>query len=293
VAEAIDLQINAPKDQAVTVAYVCSNSVEHSWHRSMVEMLGYDGQKNRRVMTGGFIAMRCGTNGLVEARNKAVKTFLEQDKADWLFWVDTDMGFGADTIDRLFEAADATERPIVGGLCFSWREDDPDNMGGFKHTATPTVMDWRHVDGQYGWEVRWQYPINTLTRVGGTGAACILVHRSVFEKIEAEHGRVWYDRVPNTTTGQLIGEDLSFCLRAGALQIPVFVHTGVPTTHFKHFWLSEEDYWRQVAINSAKEEFAKQPPPSPDPKARVDAAASLVREGVAVEDVMAQVFNHE
>jgi hypothetical protein len=63
--------------------------------------------------------------------------------------------------------------------------------------------------------------------------------------------------VPNTTTGQLIGEDLSFCLRAGALKIPIFVHTGVPTTHFKHFWLSEDDYWRQVALRSAREALAE------------------------------------
>lgn len=292
-AETVEFQLNAAKDEAVTVAYVCSDSVVHSWHRSMVEMLGFDGQRNRRVMTGGFIAMRCGTNGLVEARNTAVKTFLEQDKADWLFWVDTDMGFEADCIDRLFEAADPVDRPIVGALCFSWREDEPDTMGGYRHTATPTVLDWRHVDGQYGWEVRWQFPVNTLTRVGGTGAACILVHRSVFEKIEAEHGRVWYDRVPNTSTGQLIGEDLSFCLRAGALQIPVFVHTGIPTTHHKSFWLSEEDYWRQVAINSAAEEFAKRPPAPPDPKDRVDVAAALIKDGVSVEDTMAAVFDKD
>jgi hypothetical protein len=241
----------------VTVAYVSGNSVEYSWHRSLIELMAYDSRNSNRVMTGGFIAMHCGTNGLVEARNTAVKTFLEEDRADWLWWVDTDMGFGADTVDRLFEAADPVERPIVGALCFSWREDESDEMGGYRHTATPTVFDWGCVDGQYGWQVRWQYKTNALTRVGGTGAACVLVHRSVFEAIEQEHGRVWYDRVSNTTTGQLIGEDLSFCLRAGALDIPIYVHTGVPTTHYKGFWLGEEDYWRQVAMNSLSEEASK------------------------------------
>jgi hypothetical protein len=138
-------------------------------------------------------------------------------------------------------------------LCFSQREDSADGFGGYRCTATPTIFDWAHIDGQYGWQVRWNYPQNTVMQVGGTGAACVLVHRSVFEKIQAEHGNVWYDRVPNTTTGQLISEDLSFCLRAGALKIPMFVHTGVPTTHFKNLWLSEEDYWRQVALNSFQE----------------------------------------
>jgi hypothetical protein len=246
----------ADRTQAVTVAYVCGNTVVYSWHRSMIELIGYDAANHQRIMAGGFIAMRHGTDGLVTARNTAVKTFLAEDKADWLFWVDTDMGFAPDTVDRLLEAADPTARPIVGALCFSQREDEADGIGGYRCTATPTVYDWAHVDGQYGWQVRWDFPPNTVTRVGGTGAACILIHRSVFEKIEAEHGRAWYDRVPNTTTGQLIGEDLSFCLRAGALGVPIHVHTGVPTSHFKYLWLGEEDYWRQVALRSAQEKLS-------------------------------------
>jgi hypothetical protein len=243
------------KDQAVSVAYVCGNQVIYSWHRSMIELIGYDSQANKRIGRGGFIAMRFGTDGLAEARNKTVRTFLDEDKADWLFWIDTDMGFAPDTVDRLFEAADPVERPVVGALCFSQREDEPDGLGGYRCTATPTVFDWAHVGGQYGWQVRWDLPVNTLTRVGGTGAACVLIHRSVFEKIAAEHGNAWYDRVPNTSTGQLIGEDLSFCLRAGALEIPMFVHTGVPTTHFKSMWLGEEDYWRQAALRHAAQAF--------------------------------------
>jgi hypothetical protein len=118
------------------------------------------------------------------------------------------------------------------------------------------VFDWAHVEDQYGWAVRWDYKLDTVTSVGGTGSACILIHRSVFEQVEAAHGRVWYDRIPNTTTGQLISEDLSFCLRVGALKIPLHVHTGVPTTHFKHLWLGEEEYWKQRALRNAAEKLS-------------------------------------
>jgi hypothetical protein len=98
-----------------------------------------------------------------------------------------------------------------------------------------------------GFAVRWDYPPNTLIQVGATGTACVLVHRSVFARLEERYGRVWYDRVPNTTTGQLLGEDMSFCLRAGALKIPMFVHTGVKTTHLKAVWLGDEQYQQQRA----------------------------------------------
>ena len=115
--------------QSVTVAYVHQNEVTYSWHHSMIEMVGWDLVNHGRIMAGGYIAMRCGSDGLVQARNKAVQHFLEDKPADWLFWVDTDMGFSPDTVDRLLEAADPVERPVVGGLCFSLRETDPDGFG--------------------------------------------------------------------------------------------------------------------------------------------------------------------
>lgn len=240
------------RSQAVTVAYVHSNQVAYSWYHSMNGLVGYDMANHGRILVGGYIALRCGADGLVQARNKVARTFLHEANADWLFWVDTDMGFEPDTIERLLEAADPKDRPIVGALCFSQMEASEDSMGGWRTQATPTTYDWAKLDdGQMGWTVRWDYPADTLMQVGGTGSACILIHRSVYERIEAEHGRVWYDRIMNTTTGHLIGEDLSFCLRAGALKIPMFVHTGVKTSHFKNIWLADTDYRIQQASPAA------------------------------------------
>lgn len=247
---------------AVTVAYLHFNEVTYSWHRSMIELVGWDFANHARIIRGGYIAMRTGTDGIVEGRNTAVKEFLADRDAEWLWWVDTDMGFYPDTVDRLLEAADPDERPIVGGLCFSQREVNPDGMGGWRCQATPTVFDWTTIDvydertdqlrvkigEQQGFAVRWDYPVNTVTRCSGTGSACVVIHRSVFEKIGDKFG-TWYTRVPNLSTGQLVSEDLSFCIRAGALGIPVHVHTGVSTTHAKRLWLAEEDYWRQRAVD--------------------------------------------
>jgi hypothetical protein len=238
------------RDGAVAVAYVYNgHQVAYSWHHSMVEMIGYDLCHEGRIIRGGYVAMKCGTDGLADARNKAVKLFLKEDLADWLFWVDTDMGFAADTVDRLLAAADPVERPVVGGLAFTQKEEESDLMGGWRCRAAPTVFDWTVLDdGQMGFSVRWNYPPGQLTRCAGTGSACVLIHRSVFERVQEKFG-TWYDRVPNTTTGQLLSEDLALCLRAGALDIPVHVHTGVRTTHQKTLWLAEDDYYGQVALS--------------------------------------------
>jgi hypothetical protein len=238
------------RDGAVVVAYVHQKNVAASFHHCMIELLGWDLAHEGRILRGGYLGWTCGTDGLTDSRNKVVAAFLRDDRADWLFWIDTDMGFAPDTVDRLFAAADPVERPVVGGLCFTQREEESDGMGGWRCRATPTVFDWTVLPdtGKMGFSVRWNYPPDTMVRCAGTGSACVLIHRSVFEKIQAEYG-TWYDRVQNTTMGRLMSEDLSLCLRAGALNIPVHVHTGVKTTHQKTLWLAEDDYFGQVALS--------------------------------------------
>lgn len=244
---------------AVTVASVHSTSVAHAWHRSVVELVGYDLTANGRVIRGGWLSTSCGADSLAQARNTTVQGFLDERQAEWLWWVDTDMGFRPDTVDRLVEAADPTERPIVGGLAFAWKEYGPDGMGGWRCAPRPTIFDWVRdpQSGVEGFQGRSRYPAHTLVRCAGTGSACLLVHRSVFERIREEHGPTWYDRVRGPAPDRLlIGEDLSFCMRAGSLDIPVHVHTGVPTSHAKTIWVSQEDYWA-----------AATPPPATDPVA--------------------------
>lgn len=235
--------------QAVAAAYVHSDQVMYSWHHSMTQLLDHDLANAARIWAGGYVSIRCGTDGLAQARNTAVRDFLREGRADWLWWVDTDMGFAPDTVDRLFDAADATERPIVGALCFANREVDNDGMGGRRALAAPVIMHWRHIDDEAGFDTRWDYPANTVVRCDGIGMACALIHRSVFERIAAQFGPNWYSRTRNPSTNEMISEDLSFCVRANALEIPIHVHTGVPTTHAKTVWLAEEDYWRQRALN--------------------------------------------
>jgi hypothetical protein len=241
---------------AVALAYVHSERVSYSWHHSMTEFMGFDFANAGRVVRGGFVSIHCGTDGLVDARNKAVATFLAERQAEWLWWLDTDMGFPPDALDRLLAVADPDARPIVGALAFSQRQFEVDEMGGWRCRATPTIFDWEMVDDKQGFSVRCEYPDNMAVRAAGTGSACILIHRSVFERIAAEHGPVWYNRIPNPSMGQLTSEDLSFCMRVGALNIPLHIHTGVKTSHHKPVWLAEDDYLRQRALEAAIQDHA-------------------------------------
>jgi hypothetical protein len=244
---------SAAEPSAVTLAYVHSEQVAHSWHQSLLALIGWDLAHDARVARGRLLAMRCGTDGLPAARNKAVRAFLADTDSEWLLWIDTDMGFDPDMLDRLLAAADPVERPIVGALCFAQREMAPDGVGGFVCRSAPTIYDWRVAGDRQGFSARRVYEPDALTRCGGTGSAAIVIHRTVFEKIAAEMGATWYNRAPEAMpdedgTVKMMGEDLSFCMRSGVAGFPVHVHAGIKTTHLKPVWLSEDDYLQQYTI---------------------------------------------
>jgi glycosyltransferase involved in cell wall biosynthesis len=243
---------------AVTLAYAHNGfEVTHSFSQSLLHLMLHDASHGGHIVDGGYIPTRCGTNGLVGARNLAIKTFLEVGKGDWLLWVDTDMGFERDSVEKLLAVADPIERPIVGGLCFGQKETDEDGYFGYRTSARVTIFNWVQTDpNNPAWfTARAWYPPNSVVPCAGTGSAFILIHKTVFERIAEEYGPVWYDQLKGDD-GELIGEDISFCVRANALQFPIHVHTGVRTTHMKHLWLSETDFWDQHRPPPATEEVA-------------------------------------
>lgn len=238
-------QLPEPVDRAsaVALAYVHEETVHYTWHASLLGLIGFDMAAQGRILRGGFHSIRGSTDGLAQARNMAVRTFLDEDRADWLLWVDTDAGFQPDILERLFEVADPIERPVVGALAFGYRLDDADGYNGWRGRPVPTIFDWRtDENGDHGFVVRWGYAPGQVTRCAGTGSHAILIHRRVLELVEQRFGPAWYGRLPNPDTGVLVSEDLSLCMRLGALGIPVHVHTGARTTHVKTAWIGEEDF---------------------------------------------------
>ncbi len=257
----------------VVLAYCHSDEVSHSWHASMEALRDWDDRHEGRIWRrGGRIHARCGAEGLVKGRNQLARKFLEEVPGDWLFWLDTDMGFEPDTVDRLVEVADPVKRPIVGALCLAQKMPFLDTMGGYRTVPVPTIYEW---SGERGFDVIWSYPADGLVACSATGAACVLIHRSVLERIAEKWGPTWYTRLPDPHNDDPLGEDLSFCLRARALDIPIHVHTGIKTTHHKSIWLNEQEYWNQLVPPPATEEVAVIVPTRGRPSSAVPFMASL------------------
>lgn len=229
------------------MAWVHGQEVTYSWFQCVLALIQWDMQHGQRVVAAQWFATKYGTGGIIQARNDTVKQFIESE-SDWLFWIDSDMGFAPNTVDELLAVADPEARPIVGGLCFMNREIGPDGFGGMLVQPVPTIFDWWKGEVGGGFTARRDYERDTLTQVAGTGSACILIHKNAFKRIAAEYGNSWYSPVQSTIDGSWLSEDLSLCARAAACDIPVYVHTGVKTTHFKHMWLDERLYDRIESI---------------------------------------------
>ncbi len=153
------------------------------------------------------------------ARNTVTQRFLDQPHGEWLLWVDSDMHWTPDAVETLLEVADADERPIVGGLCFGMSQDMP----------WPTIYQWTRLEDGSLMTVRvGNYPRDTLVQVAATGAAFLLIHRRTLEAIKArEFNRTfpWFQETEHH--GNPVGEDLTFCIRAGILTSP---RAGLPSS---------------------------------------------------------------
>jgi len=234
----------------VALAYLHPNNVGHNFHQSLMQLVMRDFQIDGRL--GQYLSIRSGSGGIVEGRNSLAEQFLELDaNVEWLFMVDADMGFEPDALDRLLAAADPTERPVVGGLCFAWKELQPDGLGGYHCVARPTIFDWvEHEDGVKRFTGVVNYERDAMVQCAATGTAFILMHRTVIEAIcEASGGRP-YDRLRGTD-GSLLGEDISACVRIVAKGFPIYVHTGIVTNHLKELWVGESIYDQERIIVQA------------------------------------------
>lgn len=245
--------VNAPAqgNGKVLLAYLHPGEVATSFHHSVIGLLTYDSTENGRFVSGGRLgvtAQQCGAGRLSAGRNQACQQFLDLWDAEWLMMVDADMGFDHDSVDRLVESADPTDRPVMGGLCFGAKRAGDGPAHACRTHFFPTLYRLSTDDeGRRTFDPAYEWPRGRIVEVSGTGAAFMLIHRSVLERLRAVHGDVWFEEA--TENGVPFGEDLSFCLKLIDAKIPLHVDTSVVTSHKKDVWVDESmfDQLRRAA----------------------------------------------
>lgn len=231
--------VEADRSDTVAIAYIHPGQVSSYFTESLIGTLYVDvGRELARIAPRRIrnIYQEWSSANVSQSRNIVTRRFLERDEADWLLWIDADMQWSPDALDRLMEHADPVERPIVGGLCFGMQQGQP----------KPTIYQWANVPGkEHPTTYRvGDYPRDALVRCAATGAAFMLVHRSVIAAMADAHlsdgdAFPWFQET--IWQGDPVGEDITFCLRAGViLGYPIHVATDVKVGHHKSHLLTEE-----------------------------------------------------
>lgn len=152
---------------------------------------------------------------------------------DRVMWIDSDMAFEADTLEKLSEDMDREGLDFVSALCFKRKSP----------TAPCVYSDIRYgPDGdgviQADAETMINYPEDALFECAGAGFGLVLVTTKLLGAIWEKHGPP-FDPMPQ------MGEDLAFCYRAQQEGYKLYCDSRVKTGHVGKRIYSEEDYKKQ------------------------------------------------
>jgi radical SAM superfamily enzyme YgiQ (UPF0313 family) len=144
---------------------------------------------------------------IADEKNKLVN-IAKEAKADYIFWVDSDLILHPKTLTQLFHSG----APIVSTVFWTkWPACDQE---------MPNCWDADHYSFNGGDFERYRKP--GFYQVGGTGAA-ILVYVGIYDR------NVNYTPIPNVSYS--VWEDRAFCIRAAAKGLPIYCDTLYPATH--------------------------------------------------------------
>jgi hypothetical protein len=233
---------------------------EGSFVTSLVMTLVHDAHHQGHIVHHGYYLAHETTN-IPHGRNQIVRTFLNETDAEWLWFIDTDQTFDADTLDRMLASADPHQRPILGALVFSYSRGDAQEI-------VPTL--WTVHNEAFVRITQIPAGEQYLT-LAATGTGCVLIHRSVLEAVrdlpvptrpEITFGQTawpWFqysDWINADGHPDVMGEDLTFFLRAAAAGYPTTVDTTIEVGHVKTTEITRASYERQPIAVAALPTFA-------------------------------------
>jgi len=191
----------------------------------------------RSSRLGPFVRVK-GSAMISKSRNRMVKQFLDSTKSDWLLMIDSDEELSVLNFDKLIYSAHDTERPIVSALVFA--------SFGDTNSVYPKPVPVIFQDTPEGFLPLNNYDDDSVFEIDACGTGCVIIHRSVFEKMremaDPNQGTDWCWFWDGPIDGDWVGEDLLFSRRAKNLGFKIHANTGVVIPHQKSYWLNDKHH---------------------------------------------------
>jgi hypothetical protein len=223
-------------DETIHISYVHHGEVNAFFMQGILDIL-----RKYPTTIGSYTGMQ-GLGLLTKTRNMAVAHFLDETKDDWMLIIDADEYLPISSFKKLIESADNWKVPILSGLVFG-----VSNPLDANYKPRPCIFKDNESSENVGFDIYYDYKVNTLMEVAAAGTGCLLVHRRVFEQLREEYQEkvgkdwCWFTDGPYGNN-DWISEDLSFCKRVKESGFKIHAHTGAILPHSKNIWVSEANY---------------------------------------------------
>jgi len=152
---------------------------------------------------------------IYDSRNRLAEYAVRID-ADYILWLDSDMTFPPDVLERMMKVLDEHEEiDVLSGLYF--RRAAP---------FTPVAFDVLETDekGELHFTNMDTIP-EGIREVAGCGFGCVLMKTDCLFDIAGKEGPVWFSPLAN------VGEDCAFCMRARKYGYKIFIDPSIEFGH--------------------------------------------------------------
>lgn len=149
-----------------------------------------------------------------DSRNNLAKHALSM-KADFVLWLDSDMMFEPDTLERMMAKMEERDLDILSGIYYRRR-----------HPFSPVLFKKLSIDENNfaNFENYNSYPEDDIFEVEGIGFGCVLMKSDVLFDVAAQY-KDWFSPLGR------VGEDLSFCWRARQCGYKIFADPEIQLGH--------------------------------------------------------------
>lgn len=226
----------------LTIAWCDNGLVDGRFMQGVTDVMIHSGVK---VTT----TLRSNGNMIAPQRERIIRRWYQDNKTDWILWVDSDVVISPESFAFLWDNKDAVERPIVTGVYFT--SDTPEES---LMVPWPTLFNWTPDKAKLA-RVH-PLPKDKLIKVGAAGMGFVLMHRSAITTILEKLGNVLLFTEVNGLK-EFTGEDIYFYSLCARADVPVYAHTSATVPHMKRFSFDISYYNAFVASN---------PPPSHNKK---------------------------
>ena len=166
-------------------------------------------------------------NQIARQRNELFLKWEEQ-KTDWLLWIDSDVVFTLDSLNILLQYAHKDIAKVISGVYFI------PNLDGLAPLATPTPAIFNNSELNFPKSIH-PLPINKLIEIDYAGFGFLLMHKSIIDNIKTVAGNESVFAETLESDKFFIGEDIKFFTNLKKAGIQAYAHTGALAQHMKIF----------------------------------------------------------